>query len=182
MNYTYPCIPKRFKKMLRVQFLENYAGPDTFEPAHEGDAGIDLYAAEDHFLYPGERHLIKCGIRIALPPGTEGQIRPKSGLAYKQGLTVINTPGTIDEGYRGEIMVAAFNANPVITTEELNRYRWRSTDDLHHVDPGTRMIAIDKGQKIAQLVITKYERPAVEIVEDLDDTVRGDGGFGSTGV
>ena len=143
--------------MLRVQFLENYAGPNTFEPAHVGDAGIDLYAAEDHFLYPGERHLIKCGIRIALPPGTEGQIRPKSGLAYKQGLTVI-------------------------TTEELNRYRWRSTDDLHHVDPGTRMIAIGKGQKIAQLVITKYERPAVEIVEDLDDTVRGEGGFGSTGI
>jgi len=174
---------------MKVQFLPHYAGPRTFEPAHEGDAGIDLYAAEDHVLYPGERHLIRCGIRVALPLGTEGQVRPKSGLAWNFGLSIVNSPGTIDEGYRGEIQVIAHNTNPLLTQQNL----WHivaGSDSPVAPDPyltvstdiKNRTIFIKKGTKIAQLVIAKYERPAVEIVTDLDDeTSRGAGGFGSTG-
>jgi dUTP pyrophosphatase len=125
--------------------------------AHEGDAGLDLYAAEETVLQPGERKLVSTGIRIALEKGFEAQVRPKSGLAVNQGITILNTPGTIDFQYRGLVKVILYNASQ-------EAYK------------------IEKGKKIAQMVVNKVESAQVEVVEELDETVRGDGGFGSTGL
>ena len=125
--------------------------------AHEGDAGLDLYSAEEVTLQPGERKLVSTGIRIALEKGFEAQVRPKSGLAVNHGLTILNTPGTIDFQYRGLVKVIIFNA-------------------------GKEAYKIEKGKKIAQMVINKIESADVEVVEELDETTRGDGGFGSTGL
>ncbi|WP_210726589.1 dUTP diphosphatase [Corynebacterium endometrii] len=126
--------------------------------AHRGDAGADLYAAEDVTLAPGERALIGTGIAIALPLGTVGLIHPRSGLAAKQGLSVVNTPGTVDADYRGEIKVCLIN------------------HDLHN------SIEIARGMRIAQLVIQRVELVGFAEVDELDSTVRGAGGHGSTGV
>ncbi len=132
--------------------------PDVkMEFAHKGDSGIDLYSAETTEISPGEIKLIKTGIKIAIPEGFEGQIRPKSGLALNKGITVLNTPGTIDSGYRGEIGVIAINH-------------------------GKEKFTAEKGKKIAQLVFNKIETPEIEIVEELKETTRGEGGFGSTGL
>ena len=125
--------------------------------AHEGDAGMDLYSAEECVLKPGERKLINTGIKIALPIGYEAQVRPKSGLALKHGISIVNTPGTIDAGYRGLVGVIAINH-------------------------GSEEFKIEKNQKIAQMVINKIESANVVEVDSLDDTSRGEGGFGSTGL
>jgi dUTP pyrophosphatase len=132
--------------------------PDALLPsyAHEGDAGLDLYAVDAAVLPPTGTALVKTGIAMALPPGTEAQIRPRSGLALAHGLTVLNTPGTIDEGYRGEVGVILINH-------------------------GATTFTVVPGMKIAQLVVSPRIR--VDVVEstDLADTQRGHGGFGSTG-
>jgi dUTP pyrophosphatase len=125
--------------------------------AHPGDAGLDLFAYESLTLCPGQSAVVKTGIAIALPAGTEGQVRPRSGLAAKHQISVLNTPGTIDEGYRGEVGVILMNF-------------------------GQSDFAIEKGMKIAQLVVTPVYRVDVQAVESLPDTARGEGGFGSTGV
>lgn len=122
-----------------------------------GDVGFDLFANEEVLLKPGERKLIGTGIKIALPEGYEAQIRPKSGLAINHGVTVLNTPGTIDAGYRGEIKVILIN----LSNEEFK---------------------IEKGQKIAQIVFNKVEIPMLEEAEELDKTARNEQGFGSTGL
>ena len=127
------------------------------EPAHKGDAGIDLYASETTEINPTEIKLVKTGIMVAIPEGFEGQVRPKSGLALNKGITVLNTPGTIDAGYRGEIGVIIINH-------------------------GKEKFTAEKGKKIAQLVFNKIETPEIEIVKELDQTTRGEGGFGSTGL
>ncbi|MGB7413666.1 MAG: dUTP diphosphatase [Thermosynechococcaceae cyanobacterium] len=124
--------------------------------AHAGDAGLDLVSVAEQTLQPGESKLIPTGIAIALPPNTEAQVRPRSGLALKHGITVLNTPGTIDAGYRGEIGVILIN---------------------HSQQP----FEIHCGMKIAQMVIAPVMRVTVQEVERLDDTSRGEGGFGSTG-
>jgi dUTP pyrophosphatase len=124
--------------------------------AHHGDAGVDLYSTEDYILKPGERTLVSTGIAISIPPGHEAQVRPKSGLALKHGISIVNTPGTVDCEYRGEIGVIAINL-------------------------GQEDFKIEKGNKIAQMVFNKIEEADFEEVEELDDTTRGDGGFGSTG-
>ncbi|MBW2966494.1 dUTP diphosphatase [Candidatus Woesearchaeota archaeon] len=124
--------------------------------AHPGDAGLDLFSAESCVLKPGERKIVATGVRIALPVGYEAQVRPKSGLAAKHGISVVNTPGTIDAGYRGLVGVILINH-------------------------GTEDFAIEKNMKIAQMVINKVENAEIEEVESLDDTSRGEGGFGSTG-
>jgi len=124
--------------------------------AHEGDAGVDLYSTEDYLLKPGERILVSTGIQIAIPKGYEAQIRPKSGLALKEGLSIVNTPGTIDSPYRGEICIIAINL-------------------------GQQDIKIEAGKKVAQMVFNKIEEAGFEEVDELDDTKRGAGGFGSTG-
>ncbi len=122
-------------------------------------AGMDLCAAvrEDVILEPGKRALIPTGLCIALPEGYEAQIRPRSGLALKNGLAVLNSPGTIDADYRGEIQVILANM-------------------------GDQPFTISRGMRIAQMVIAAYERIVWQAVEDLPASSRGDGGFGSTGV
>ena len=125
--------------------------------AHEGDAGVDLYSAENYVLRPGQITLVSTGIKLAIPKGYEAQIRPKSGLALNHGISVCNSPGTIDSGYRGEIGVIAINHSK----EEFK---------------------IEKGTKIAQMVFNKIEKAEFEEVKDFDTTKRGQNGFGSTGL
>lgn len=124
--------------------------------AHPGDAGLDLFAAEALVLPPGGASLVKTGIAIELPPQTEAQIRPRSGLALKNQVTVLNTPGTIDEGYRGEVGVILINH-------------------------GHSAFEVTVGARIAQLVVKPVLHVDVIEVGDLTDTDRGSGGFGSTG-
>lgn len=124
--------------------------------AHKGDAGVDLFSTEDYVLGPMERTLISTGIKIAVPLGYEAQVRPKSGLAIKHGISVLNTPGTVDSGYRGEVMVIAVN---------LGREEYK----------------IKKGDKVAQMVFNKVEEAQFEEVDELEKTSRNEGGFGSTG-
>lgn len=126
------------------------------EYAHPGDAGMDLFSNEELMLKPGEYRVVKTGITIELPPSTEAQVRPRSGLAAKHGITVLNTPGTIDEGYRGEVGVILIN---------------HSKADFH----------ITTGMKIAQMIIAPVVRAEIEEIDQVSDTRRGDGGFGSTG-
>lgn len=125
----------------------------------ELSAGMDLYANIDEpiTLKPLERKLVKTGLFISLPKGYEAQIRPRSGLAFKNGITVLNTPGTIDADYRGEIGVILVNL---------------SSQDF----------TVNDGDRIAQMVIAKHETATWEAVENLDETNRGEGGFGSSGV
>lgn len=124
--------------------------------AHPGDAGMDLCASEAILLPPGETRAVPTGIAIQLPAGTEGQVRPRSGLAMKHQITVLNSPGTIDEGYRGEIKVLLINH-------------------------GRHAFEITAGMRIAQLVIAPVHQAAIVEVPSLTSTARGAGGFGSTG-
>ncbi|HEY8533233.1 MAG TPA: dUTP diphosphatase [Micromonospora sp.] len=145
--------------MTDVPVLVRQLDPDLPLPryAHPGDAGADLYAAEDVELEPGARALIRTGLAIALPEGFVGLVHPRSGLAARLGVTVLNAPGTIDAGYRGEIMVNLIN---------LDR---------------SRSVKISRGDRIAQLVIQRVERAHFHVVDELPDSVRGTGGHGSTG-
>jgi dUTP pyrophosphatase len=127
---------------------------------HE-DAGMDLHADEDVFLRPNEPQVVKTGLSIELPPGCEAQIRSRSGLALKNGITVLNSPGTIDPSYRGEIGVILC----------WNGYR----------QVGDQPFVIEKGTRIAQMVVAKYEPIRFEQVKELSGTDRGAAGFGSTG-
>jgi dUTP pyrophosphatase len=133
--------------------------PDLPLPAyaHAGDAGADLVAAEDVVLAPGERKLVPTGIAVALPDGYVGLVHPRSGLAHRLGVTVLNAPGTVDAGYRGEIKVNLVN----------------------HDRAGT--VKISRGDRIAQLLVQRVERAVFRPVDDLPETVRGAGGHGSTG-
>ncbi len=124
--------------------------------ATEGSAGLDLLAAEERDLAPGARAAIACGIALALPEGTEAQVRPRSGLALHHGVTVLNAPGTIDCDYRGEIKAILINH-------------------------GDTRLRIARGMKIAQLVIARCERAEFVETSELPQTARGAGGFGSTG-
>ena len=125
--------------------------------AHKGDAGLDLFSVEEKNITPGETALVHTGIQIELPEGTEAQIRPRSGLALKYSITVLNTPGTIDEGYRGEIGVILINH-------------------------GKFDFKVEKGMKIAQMVIKPVLRVSIVEADELGTTERADGGFGSTGL
>ena len=133
--------------------------PDAALPAyaHPSDAGMDLRSVEDMEIAPGRRALVHTGLVVNLPPMHEAQVRPRSGLALKNGVTVLNTPGTIDSGYRGEIGVILANF-------------------------GDSPFRVAKGDKIAQLVIAPVLQPEVVEVQEIDETDRGSGGFGSTGV
>lgn len=127
--------------------------------ATEGSAGMDLRAdlEEDKTINPGERCLLATGLYMEIPLGYEGQIRPRSGLAYKHGLTVLNSPGTIDADYRGEVKVLLVNL---------------SKDTF----------VVQDGERIAQMVIAKHEQPQLIEVSNLEETIRGAGGFGHTGI
>ena len=143
------------KMLLKVEKIHKDAIIPCY--AHEGDAGLDLYSIEEVVINPGETALIKTGIRIELPSQTEAQVRPRSGLALKFGITVLNTPGTIDEGYRGEIGVILINH-------------------------GKNSFTVEKGMKIAQMVVKPVWKVDVMEIEELSSTERGNGGFGSTGL
>ena len=124
--------------------------------AHPADAGLDLHSAVDLDIPPGETRLVGTGLALELPPGTEAQIRPRSGLALTHSVTVLNTPGTIDEGYRGEVGVILINH-------------------------GHRVFEVRCGMKVAQLVVQPTLAVEIVAVDALSDTPRGEGGFGSTG-
>jgi dUTP pyrophosphatase len=145
---------------LRVAITQEPHAADLPLPSYQtdGSAGVDLYAAvkEPITLQPGERALIPTGIRIALPPGYEAQVRPRSGLAIRHGISMVNAPGTIDSDYRGEVQVILINL-------------------------GQEPFTIRRGERIAQMVIAPVMRVEWEVVEKLPPTARGDGGFGHTG-
>ena len=124
--------------------------------ATDGAAGMDVVSAEALTLTPGARHAVATGLALAIPVGFEVQVRPRSGLALKHGITVPNTPGTIDSDYRGELKVILINL-------------------------GNGPFEIRRGDRIAQLVLAPVTRAAWQVVEELDETARGEGGFGSTG-
>lgn len=144
--------------MMDIINISIIAEEDCLIPSYEtaGSSGADLKSKEDGILYPGERKLIKTGIFIELPVGYEAQVRPRSGLALKYGVTMLNSPGTIDSDYRGEIGVIMVNH-------------------------GSEPFEYKKGDRIAQLVISKYSRAEFNIASSLTKTVRGAGGFGHTG-
>ncbi|MGG7176644.1 dUTP diphosphatase [Clostridium paraputrificum] len=143
------------KFLLKVEKVNEKAIIPNY--AHEGDAGLDVYSVEKLILNPGERGLVHTGIKIELPKNTEAQIRPRSGLALKHGISLVNSPGTIDEGYRGEIGVIMINHS-------------------------NEAFVVEEGMKIAQMVIKPVWRVEVEEVNSLTDSERGEKGYGSSGI
>lgn len=139
----------RFRKIAADAVIPSYA--------HDGDAGMDVRSVEDLTVPARGRALVHTGLVMLLPPGWEAQVRPRSGLALKSGITVLNTPGTIDSGYRGEVGVILFNSS----------------------DADFR---VSKGDKIAQIVVAPAVRAEIVETAEIDETERGSGGFGSTGV
>jgi dUTP pyrophosphatase len=125
--------------------------------ANPGDAGLDLFSVEEKIIKPGEAELISTGIILELPEGTEAQVRPRSGLALRHSVTLLNSPGTIDEGYRGEIKVILINH-------------------------GKQDFKVEKQMRIAQMVIAPVARVNIIQVEEISSSVRGEGGFGSSGM
>ena len=146
--------------MSRVRVLRLPTNLDLPLPSRQttGSAGFDLASAEPDFvLAPGERRLVSTGLVVEIPPGIEGQVRPRSGLALRHGITMPNAPGTIDSDYRGEVRVILQNL-------------------------GAEPVTIARGDRIAQLVFARYETPEIVDATELDHSTRGAGGFGSTGV
>jgi dUTP pyrophosphatase len=141
---------------IRITRLDHGAGLPLPAYASGGAAGMDVVAAETVTLAPGQRHAVGTGFAIAIPDGFEVQVRPRSGLALKHGITCLNTPGTIDSDYRGEVKVILANL-------------------------GNEPFEVVRGERIAQLVPAAVQRATFEEVGSLDDTARGAGGFGSTG-
>jgi dUTP pyrophosphatase len=139
-----------------VKRLPHFEGLALPAYATDGAAGMDVLAAEDVTLAPGARHAVATGLALAIPPGYEIQVRPRSGLALKHGITVPNTPGTIDSDYRGELKVILINH-------------------------GAEAFEILRGDRVAQLVLAPVVRADWLEVDELDETLRGEGGFGSTG-
>jgi dUTP pyrophosphatase len=142
--------------VIALQWLPHGVGLPHPIYATEGAAGMDVVAAEDVVLPPGGRHAVATGFAMAIPPGYEVQVRPRSGLALKHGVTCLNTPGTIDSDYRGEVKIILANL-------------------------GDAPFTVARGDRIAQLVPAPVQRATVEVRDALDDTARGSGGFGSTG-
>ena len=144
--------------MIRIQIARLPHGEGLPLPAYAtpGAAGMDVVAAEDLDLAPGARHAVATGFKVAIPDGYEIQVRPRSGLAYKYGVTVPNTPGTIDSDYRGELKILMIN---------------------HGAEP----FPVRRGERIAQLVPAAVTKADFDVVAELDSTTRGVGGFGSTG-
>ncbi len=144
------------KPVLKIRRETN--GHELELPSYQtaGAAGMDVRAAESCTLGVGETKLVACGFSLAIPEGYEVQLRPRSGLALKHGITLLNSPATIDSDYRGEIKVILTNL-------------------------GRENFSVNRGDRIAQMVLARYEKAELEIVEELDETARGIGGFGHTG-
>lgn len=157
--------------------------PDAVTPqyARELDAGFDLVAVEDTLIAPGENAKIRTGLAIALPPGYELQVRPRSGVSNKTKLRISNSPGTVDAGYRGEVCVLMDNISqyPVPNVNEPILINGKNVRG-ENVKSGVYIIR--KGDRIAQGVLAAVPIAQFEVVDELDDTERGNGGFGSTGV
>ena len=147
----------RFDSVIRIEVVRSDASLPLPAYAREGDAGLDLAAAAPATLAPGGRALVSTGLRVAIPEGYAGLVLPRSGLALRAGVTVLNAPGLIDSGYRGEIGVLLVNH-------------------------GAESVAIGRGERIAQLVIQPVARASLMEVRELGESRRGAGGFGSTGV
>lgn len=156
LNISLPLVFKASKMALKVK-IKKIADVPTPSYAHKGDAGVDLYAAESCILKPMERKLVSTGLKMEIPYGYEGQVRPKSGLAINHGITQVNCTGTIDSCYRGEVKVPLINL---------------SNSDYK----------VEKGKKIGQLIIAKVEEALFEEVDELNETSRAEKGFGSTGL
>jgi dUTP pyrophosphatase len=139
----------KIKKLNKDAILPHYE--------HKGDAGMDVYSAEDKMIKAGEKEIISTGLAFEIPEGYEIQVRPKSGLSLRHGLTLPNAPGTLDSGYRGELKVVVLNLSD-------KNYK------------------VEKGKKIAQLILAKYEKADIEETEELSESERGSKGFGSTGL
>jgi dUTP pyrophosphatase len=144
---------------IKIEIVRLSNGADLPLPAYatDGAAGMDVVSAEDLIIAPGARHAVATGFAMAIPHGYEVQVRPRSGLALKHGITCLNTPGTIDSDYRGEVKVILANL-------------------------GSDSFAIKRGDRIAQLVPAPVQRAVFAEVASLDETTRGSGGFGSTGL
>lgn len=140
---------------VEIRLLDRDLEPPAY--AHPGDAGADLRTTVDVELAPGERRLVPTGVAVALPEGYVALVHPRSGLAHRHGLSIVNTPGTVDAGYRGEIKVLLVNLDP------------------------TTPVRLSRGDRIAQLVVQRVERARFVAVDDLAPSERGDGGYGSTG-
>lgn len=146
------------KLEIKIKLLPHAEGLPLPAYMTEGAAGVDLYAAleESVVLEPGRSVLVPTGIKLSIPAGYEAQVRPRSGLAVKHGITVLNSPGTIDSDYRGEVKVLVINL-------------------------GDKTYIIQRGERIAQMVFARVAQADFKVVEKLDETNRGDGGFGHTG-
>lgn len=142
---------------MRLEFVRLDPRAQVPDRAHDGDAGLDLRALESLRLGPGERIAVPTGLAVAIPPGHAGLVLPRSGLALRHGITLTNSPGLIDSGYRGELRVLMSNTDPAETFQ------------------------IEPGDRIAQLVVVPIAVAEPVAVEALDDTERGEGGFGSSG-
>jgi dUTP pyrophosphatase len=143
--------------MIKIKFQKIHEDAIIPRFAKESDAGLDITSIDNYNINPGEHLLVKTGLKMELPPGYEAQVRPRSGLALKNKITVLNSPGTIDAGYRGEVGVILMNH-------------------------GNEIFKVNKLDRIAQLVIAKHETPEIEEVHELEISERGEGGFGSTGL
>jgi dUTP pyrophosphatase len=143
---------------IKIEFKLLHKSAQAPKYAHDGDAGADLVCIEDVTLAPGERQLVPTGVAIGLPAGYVGLVHPRSGLANKHGIGIVNTPGTIDSGYRGELKICLINLDPKDS------------------------VTLPAGSRIAQLVIQEVMTAEFVEVEELDDTERSDNGFGSTGI
>lgn len=141
-----------------IQFKRENAEDDLELPSYQtaGAAGMDVRAGEDKPVQPGETVLVATGFSMEIPPGFEAQLRPRSGLAAKHGLTLLNSPGTVDADFRGEVKIILTNL-------------------------GSETFQVQRGDRIAQMVIAKVERAQIEVVSELSDSKRGSGGFGHTG-
>ncbi|MFV0533698.1 MAG: dUTP diphosphatase [Cumulibacter sp.] len=138
-----------------IRLLDERATPPSY--AHSSDAGADLRVRTDVTLAPGQRALVGTGLALALPDGFVGLVHPRSGLAHRHGLSIVNAPGVIDAGYRGEIMLNLINTDPV------------------------HAVTLKQGERAAQLLVQRVERVRFEVVDVLDDTDRAEAGHGSTG-
>jgi dUTP pyrophosphatase len=152
-----PILGALTREPVRVLVKRLDAGVPMPAYAREGDAGLDLHAAQDVTLAPGARALVATGIAVALPPGCAGFVVPRSGLALRHGVSLVNTPGLVDAGYRGEVKVLLVNHDPGAT------------------------VTLRRGERIAQLVVQRIERAELVEVDELPPSERGAGGFGSTG-
>ena len=149
-------MPSNDAVAVKLKRLPHGEGLELPRYATEGAAGMDVLSAEDVVLEPGQRHAVASGLSVAIPPGYEIQVRPRSGLALKHGISVPNTPGTIDSDYRGELKVILINH-------------------------GSEAFAFHRGDRVAQLVLAPVTQARWDEVDQLDSTERGEGGFGSTG-